>query len=214
MLLNPNNFNRFLGKMGQSALWRPATACPCRNPHSGGADPACPACRGVGQVWCDPQCCTVALTGQKIQRAWAQFGMWEQGDLTVSLPSDSLAYGMGEFDRVTFTNSSEPFSIPLVRGREGPLMFQVVTVNRAVMRQVAAANTPLVAIAAPAVATDGSLTWPEGSPPIGTQYTLTGRKRPEYFCYGNFPQDRAHHHGLALPRVVVLRRFDLFGRHR
>ncbi|MCK7579808.1 MAG: hypothetical protein MZV65_31715 [Chromatiales bacterium] len=43
-------------------------------------------------------------------------------------------------------------------------------------------------------------------------YTLAGRAYPEYFCYGDFPQDRAHHHGEPLPRKVVLRKFDLFGR--
>jgi hypothetical protein len=58
----------------------------------------------------------------------------------------------------------------------------------------------------------GTLTWGADVPPDGAQIALTGRKRPEYFCLQEFPQDRAHHHGRDLPRRVVLRRFDLFGR--
>ena len=44
------------------------------------------------------------------------------------------------------------------------------------------------------------------------QYTVTGRKRPEYFCFKELPQDRAHFMGATLPRRVSLRKFDLFGK--
>ena len=50
----------------------------------------------------------------------------------------------------------------------------------------------------------------EGRPSSG-QYTITGRKNPEYFCFKELPQDRAHFMGQSLPRRVVLRRFSLFG---
>jgi hypothetical protein len=70
----------------------------------------------------------------------------------------------------------------------------------------------LVSADPPTVADDGTITWPDESPPVGTQISLTGRKHPEYFCLQEFPQDRAHHHGRDLPRRVVLRKFDLFGR--
>ena len=43
-------------------------------------------------------------------------------------------------------------------------------------------------------------------------YSMTGRRLPEYICYHDFPQDRAHHSGARLPRKVVLRKFDLLGR--
>lgn len=209
MRLNPHSFNRFLAHIGQGVIWRRALDCPCRTSHSGAADPRCAVCGGVGQVWDAGMACELALSGQKVQREWAQLGMYERGDTAVTLQSDSPAYAMGEFDRITFRDSSVPFSTVLIRGREPPLRFTVATLERAVVRQ----GDQLAELPLPVLDERGQLQWPAANgPPPGTQYTLAGRKQPEYFCYGEFPQDRAHHHGQPLPRRVVLRRFDLFGR--
>lgn len=209
MFLSPLHFNRFLAKMGQDVEWRRATDCPCRNPRSGGANPACPICGGIGQVWSNSQAGTIALTGQEIQRQWAALGMWESGDVVVTIPSDSPLYGVGEFDRVRFIQSTEPFSRVLVRGSETLHLVSVAAIEQAVMIQ----NGALVQLPKPTLTAQGQLQWPPGEgPPLGAPYTLVGRAHPEYFVWGNFPQDRAHHHGRDLPRRVVLRRFDLFGR--
>lgn len=41
--------------------------------------------RGAGQAWSDPVAGIVALSGQKQQREWAAFGLWESGDLVVTI---------------------------------------------------------------------------------------------------------------------------------
>jgi hypothetical protein len=64
----------------------------------------------------------------------------------------------------------------------------------------------------PAIGADGTLTWADGAPPPNTTYSITGRRRPEFFCFNEIPADRPLHFGEPLPRRVVLRRFDLFGR--
>lgn len=216
MRLDPAHFNRFLNGLGQSVLWRAAIDCPCRNPHSGAADQACTLCRGAGQAWSAPVTGTVALSGQRQQREWAAFGLWESGDLVVTIPATSPLYALGEFDRVTFTDSTEPFSLTQVRGKSGPLAFPVKTLERCVVRGTdAKGELTLVAVAVPTLDSQNQPTWAAGQGPAMLQtYSLAGRKHPEYFCYGNFPQDRAHHQGLDLPRKVILRRFDLFGRTR
>jgi hypothetical protein len=204
--LNPADFNQFLAGMGQQAAWRRAYACPCRNPRSGAADPKCPQCGGLGTYWDDPVDCSVALSGQKVQAEWAKFGIWESGDQVVTLASDSAAYPMGQFDRLAMVQSSVPFSVVL---RPGDRMREpVVFVDRATWFE----DGDLIEGAPPEVGDDGTLTWDGDAPPDGAQIALTGRKRPEYFCLQEFPQDRAHHHGRDLPRRVVLRKFDLFGR--
>jgi len=209
--LNPARFNRFLHKMGQCVLWRRAVDCPCRRPHSGAADPACPVCHGAGQAWDAPRAGTVALTGQQIQRQWANFGLWEKGDVVVTLPGDSPVYAMGEFDRLLFANSTEPFARVLTRGKETLHLVAVACLERAVILE----NGALTALPTPVLDDQGIPGWPnQDGPPMGATYTLAGRAHPEYFCYGDFPQDRAHHHGEPLPRKVVLRKFDLFGRTR
>ncbi len=216
MRLDPSNFNRFLNGLGQQVLWREAIDCPCRNPHSGAADQACALCHGVGQAWSEYVEGVVALSGQKQQREWAAFGLWESGDLVVTIPSDSPLYILGEFDRVTFINSSEPFSLTQVREKSGPLPFLVRSLERCVVRGTDDQEHPvLVELAVPTLDEHNQPTWGAGQGPDPLQtYSLAGRKYPEYFVYGNFPQDRAHHQGLDLPRKIILRRFDLFGRTR
>lgn len=209
MQLSPVKFNALLNNLGQMTGLRRAHDCPCRDPYSGAARQDCPSCAGVGVIWDAPVDAMVALAGQKVQRGWAQFGYYEQGDVVLTLQSDSPAYDMGERDRVVFVQSSMPFSV--VRTNTGPqkLEFPVATIESVLWLDGAGVR---VDGALPAVAADGTLTWASGAPPADTQYSITGRKRPEYFCWGDFPQDRAHHGGLPLPRRVVLRRFDLFGR--
>ena len=59
----------------------------------------------------------------------------------------------------------------------------------------------------------GAPVWPAtNAPAIGQQYSIRATRRPIYFVFKEFPQDRAHHSGATLPRRIVARRFDLFGR--
>ena len=75
------------------------------------------------------------------------------------------------------------------------------------------AGTQIITGAAPTVDDYSSPVWLDSEgPPDGTQYSLRGRKQQEYYMVGELPQDRAHFHGNALPRLVHLRSYELFGR--
>ena len=73
------------------------------------------------------------------------------------------------------------------------------------------AGAGLVECSIRSVAADGTITWGT-PPPLGSLFTLIGRRQLEYFLFKDLPQERAHHGGLALPRRVALRRFDMFDR--
>jgi len=207
MELDPDSFNAHLDHMGQTVKWRRAHACPCVSPKSGAANPACPTCRGKGYFWDAPVAGVVGFSGQKVQMAWAQYGRWQSGDIVLSIPSDSPVYAVGMFDRVTMAQGSTPFTAVVMPGET--LKFPVLSIARAfVLEGGAPKDVPL-----PGVDGNGELVWPPGvKPHDGAQLSLSGRRSPEYFCFGEYPQDRAFHHGAALPRRVVLRKFDLFGR--
>lgn len=211
-MFNLSRLNTMLHQMGQTVQWLPANACPCRAAHSGAADPSCPVCLGKGWVWDGVITTSVGLTGQQIQRRWAEMGMYEAGDVVVSIPGDATIQAIGEFDRVQFVQSSEPFSMVIHPDRVLPLPFTLIALDRAtVIRDGGLVDLPLPGVDA----TAESPFWWAGSdddnrPAAGESWTLTGRRIPEYFVYGNFPQDRAHEQGRALPRRVVLRKFDLF----
>jgi hypothetical protein len=211
-MFNLSRLNTMLHQMGQTVQWLPASACPCRASHSGAADPSCPVCLGKGWIWDAAITTSVGLTGQQIQRRWAEMGMYEAGDVVVSLPGDATIHAIGECDRVQFIQSSEPFSMVIHPDRVLPLPFTLVAIDRAtVIRDGSLVDLPLPGVDA----TEEPQFWwggsdDDGRPAAGESWTLTGRRIPEYFAYGNFPQDRAHEQGRALPRRVVLRKFDLF----
>jgi hypothetical protein len=195
MRLSPARFNRFLGSLAQSVEWRRASDCPCRDPHSGA-----PAV----------DCAHLALSGQKVQRAWAQHGLFQKGDVVCTLPSNEAVFAIGEFDRVVFRDSSVPFSVVRTNDGQQNIGFPVLSIDRVFWLNDD--KSAIVEGRVPRISDTGTLTWPSGGPPSGRQYTLDGRKHPEYFCYMEFAQDRAHHGGEPLPRRVVLRLFDLYSR--
>jgi hypothetical protein len=210
MHLNPEDFNALISDMGQTVRWRQSFSCPCINPHSGAAKPDCPICDGKGRGWGDPIDCDAGITGQRVQREWAQSGLYESGDVVVSLPSDSAIYAMGQFDRAALVNSSERFSVVLTRGNNDILRFPLLSVTRCFWLN--AAGSAIVEGRIPAVDTVGAMTWIAGEPAAGAVYTLEGTRMNEYFCFGMFPSNRGIHHGELLPKKVILRKYDLFGR--
>lgn len=225
MKLSPARFNAHLRHMGQDVLWRRAFACPCRDPDSGAARQGCPHCLSKGKSWTANVPAYVGLTGMQRQRQWAQMGLYEAGDVVVSLPSDSPIYALGETDRVAFTDSSDAFSINLTRGQNDALLpWTALQFDRLYWIDPDTDTTieGALPLLDPVTHSALALSWaipdpllPEPDllePPAGMQYSLTGRKLPEFFVWGDLVQTRHHHGGFALPRHVVLRRFDLFGK--
>lgn len=206
MKLSPAAFNRFLRHIGQDMSWRQSFLCPCRNINSASAKADCTVCFGKGVYWGDEICGYAGISGMDVQKQWFDFGMAELGDVVITLPSDTDMYDMAQFDRVVMTNSTQPFSVVLKRGEEC-LLFRPVSVDYVTWFK----NGVIVQDGKPVIE-GGKPKWISGGPPDGTIYTIGGRRHPEYFMYQDFPQDRAHHHGARLPRKVVLRKFDLFGR--
>lgn len=215
MKLQPAAFNAFLSNVGQAVLWRRAFDCPCRDPYSGAALPDCPQCRGKGVIWNDPLASYTGLSSMAASKQWAKFGVWEAGDLLLTIPGDTPLYGVGRFDQIILTESSEPFSLVMTRGQDDQFQWPVVSVDRVFALGYDDEQVQVIVdMAIPLVAGSGAMTWPSGgpAPTSGQQFSITGRRRPVYFLYVDLPSDRAHHGGLPLPRKVVARHFDLFGR--
>lgn len=209
MKLNSGAFNRHINHMGQRMLWRQSFACPCISEHSGAADPACPLCRGKGRVWDNP---IEGLAGISTQQANPQnqdFGQLMQGDATLTVGSDSPIYEIGRFDRVTLLNSTDTFSRTLVRGVNDNLSdLEVVSITRVFWID----SGVIVDGGIPSVSSSGDLSWDAGEPAFGHQYSITGRRYDSYFVWDKYPSDRNEHSGSPLPKKVMIRFWDLYGR--
>lgn len=213
MRFSVSAFDRFLTGIGQRVLWRRSYACACVNPSSGSPDPRHALCGGKGRIWDPPVQTVTGVASQKVQIAWAQMGMYELGDMVLSVPQSSPLWDAGAFDRVTALNSTDVFSLPLVRNAPSErLLFQPSVLTRCFWLHPTTRQP--VEGALPVVDAAGRLSWPGGlgEPPAGATYSLTGERFSEYFIWGDLPSDRNQHGGMRLPRRAVARRFDLFGR--
>lgn len=208
MQLDPNAFNGLLNFLGQMFAWRKAFVCPCVSPSTNAPQPSCLHCHGKGFLWTAAVQGTAGVPSQKVQREFAKLGQWESGDMMLTIGSDSPLYVMGERDRVTMLNGSDPFSINLRKGTNDKLPWTAIQIDRVFWIDGAS----LVEGGIPTQQADGSLVFTTGAPPAGIAYSVTGTKYSEYFVFQDFATDRGHHFGAKLPIKVQLRRFDLFGR--
>lgn len=210
--LSARSFNRHLNHMGQAFNWRKGYACPCVSRESGQPDPQCNHCDGKGRQWPDaPVPGTAGVISQAKLKRYEVFGPFDQDDMLLSIGSDSALYAIGQYDRVDALNRTEPFSMALIRGLNDIIRFPVVSVDRAFYINQVDAITELPV---PLVNADGTLDWQGSPPPAQFSFSLTGRRRPQYYCYLDLPVDRPQHHGEKLPRRVILRRFELLDRSR
>lgn len=211
MRFNPGHFDRHLNNIGQQFVWRRAYACACATPGSGAPDPKCPACLGKGQLWVDPTQCSAASASQKTQVTWAQMGLYQSGDIVVTVPQNSPMWNAGQFDRVTMLNATDKFSQPMTRGAPTEkLLFTVQAVDRVFW--ISKTTRQIVEGGIPTFDANGRPVWTEGEPPPGMQYSITGTRLSEYFVYQDLPRNRNMHDGARLPKLVVLRRLDLLTR--
>lgn len=212
MQLQPGAFNALLNNFGEWFTWSRSSACPCMNPTSGAANPRCPRCSGKGRLWLSATRAKAAIASSKVQLEWSKFGMWESGDMVLSVPENSPLYEMGQFDRVLCDTNTDTFSLVLIRGGVNEVIHgSVKSVSRVFWLD---ADSNIVDGAIPTVSASGVPSWAgAGAPPTGKPYTIEGEKFTEYYVFGSFPNDRMKHEGARLPRRMVLRKFDLLGRN-
>lgn len=213
MRFNPAAFDRHLNNIGQEMRWRRSYACACSQNSSGSADPSHQLCMGRGRIWDPPVKAVAGVASQQVQMQWQAMGQFESGDMVLSVPQNSPLWNAGQFDRILMMNSTDVFSMPLQRG--GPserILFPVASFTRCFWLHPQN-REQTVEGGLPAVDDAGRLTWPNGGePPAGVKYSITGEKRDEYFVFLGIPSDRNEHKGMRLPRRIVARKWDLFGR--
>lgn len=210
MRFSPARFNGFLsGDVRQEFLWRRASKCPCVADHSGQPKPGCPLCEGKGLQWAPPLAAHAGMTGLSSKKAMEQFGSYEAGDATLTIPSSSPMYIAGRGDRITALGATNPFSIVLRRGLNDKLLGRIVSVDRVFW--LTPDGTANVEGAIPTVNADGSLSWVTGAPPPRVNFTVEGVRHDELYIFTELPADR--NAGVSgNPRRAPVRLFDLFAR--
>jgi hypothetical protein len=130
MRLSPQAFNNHLNGIGQDFMWRRAIACPCINPASGAATPGCSFCNGKGVQWSAEVAGKAGMQAQSQRKQFAMFGVYEPGDATLTIQSDSALYEAGHLDRFRSLNSTNPFSMAMIRGDNDKLLGSIKSISR------------------------------------------------------------------------------------
>jgi len=206
----PDRLNTMLQLIGQAATWERASRCPCRSTRTGGADVACVVCKGVGWIWDAPQPCSFGVSGSTPSRKFAAFAEWEDGDVLLTIPSDSPAYDMGERDRITLTDSSLRSAEVLTRGTQDTLRYRkpiailtVWAIVNTIRKEYYESIDYLM---------DGpTIRWLTDPFPAGQPYSVLYRARPEYFVYRELAGDRPMG-GRSMPRKVHVKLMELWNR--
>lgn len=131
--------------------------------------------------------------------------------MVLSIPENSALYEIAQFDRITIETSTDAFSIALIRGAVNERVPGAIkSIDRVFWFNQAG---DIVEGSVPTVASNGVPSWPNGgAPPAGVSYSVSGWRYAEYYCFGPFSSDRMKHAGMRLPKRMVMRGFDLFGR--
>lgn len=214
MRFNAAKFDSFLSDIGQRVQWRQSFACACVNPTSGAPDPKHALCQGKGRIWADPVETVTGVASQKVQMEWQASGLYEAGDMVLSIPQSSPLWDAGQYDRILLLNSTDVFSQPFMHGAPTErLLFKPAKLTRCFWLHPQNRNQ-IVEGGIPTVDAQGNLSWPGGvgEPPPNTSYSLTGEKYDEYFVFMQLVSDRGEHQGMRLPKRVTARKWDLFGR--
>jgi len=213
MRFNPAAFDRHLNNIGQKVQWRRSYACACVNPASGAPDPKHALCAGKGRIWDKPVDTVAGVARQETLAEWMKAGLWESGDMVLSIPQASALWDAGQFDRVTMLNATDVFSQPMVRGAPTEkFLFTPVKIDRVFWLHPQTRD--VVEGGIPVVGANGVPSWPGGvgEPPPGASYSITGTRYDEYYIFNSLPSDRNQHQGMKLPKRVICRKWDLFGR--
>lgn len=208
MHFSPGAFNHFLGgAVRQDVLWRRAVACPCVAPSSGHADQNCDLCGGVGWAWDEPMPAHTGMQGMRPSMSAAMFGVWEEGDAVLTIPSDSPLYKAGKYDRIRLGDATTPFSVVITPGLNERLQGDIVSIDRVFW----IVDDQRVEGGVPEVDERGRMTFTDAPPPDGVSFSVSGVKRAELFLAKDIPNSR--NSGVSgLPRKVAVRRYDLLGR--
>jgi|SRR5579862_5774240 len=203
-------FNGMINNM-QAFGWRSASACPCVDPTTGASKPNCPVCKGKGRIWADEVTCFAGMQNMRNDKAFAQFGTWEQGDALFTVGSDSPMYAAAQYDRIRALYATVSFSLVIEPGANDKLTGTIKSISAVFWLDPT--GTQIIQGSIPTVNADGSLSWTTGqtAPPADTAYTVTGVKYLEFYVYTHLPSTRNNNQGASLPVKFLARRFDLYG---
>ena len=161
----------------------------------------------------------IGVTSVLVAKQFAQFGEWDKGDMIATIPARDVhgalldVYQIGEFDRMTLADSVVRRSFLGVRGERDRFPERTIRAVTDAFGLQGGVQVPLEDGIDFRV-TGNTVEWLSDTLAAGDGYSLRYVVSPEYFVWTTLEQPRAHDLGKALPKKVVLRLFDLFGRDK
>lgn len=105
--LMPNEFDKEIYQKGVRIVWEKSCLCSCLDPHTGQGDFGCPACKGRGYTYFDPQPIRAVVNGMTGDKNQIPIGLMDVG---TSLMTTMSKDGVGFRDRLTFVDFRTSYS--------------------------------------------------------------------------------------------------------
>lgn len=209
-------YSKLAAEQGWRVQWYRGLKCPCFQEGTGGANPDCQACRGLGYQY------DTAVEGRLNIRAderlrYSERGEGTEGTLLTSVPAkildlsvrphilvDNPLYEMGENDLLVLLDAETRQHDVLTRFDHERLRYRalvrVIEVVGVVENQRVIYESPIDYQVSP----EGLVTWADGAgPDEGAKYTVQYWARPEYIARTELGASRLHG-GVALPKKFTL----------
>ncbi len=203
-------FDDLLRVNGSPVRLRMAMRCPCIDPKTGKADPACTNCFPYGVLWDDAVDARCFGPDRRSLRRPDAAGLYHEGDAFFTFPTGIVPT---PFSRFLLPLSEITVDDVLVKGKEDTIRFaEVKAVEKALYsRRVPPTGAPYVVDVVPLelgadIEVNGrDVSWLTSDVPNGTTYVVRMRACVEYLVLE--PQDR-NENGLPLPYRYHCRRLD------
>jgi hypothetical protein len=170
-------FDKFVTERGYNVIWEKAISCPCNTSTKSTTDATdlnCPLCHNKHFIWVSPTPIKAMMTSLGRNFNLEEDGIYQVGTYKVTTHSE---YKIGFYDRLTFTESTAPFSQTIVKGALGGtdvLRFPAITVNLPIIdiNGIQYTNGPDFQITA-----TGDIQWvgttqPQREPAVGASYGI------------------------------------------
>jgi hypothetical protein len=119
--VDPHEFKleKLISERGYQVLWERAMSCPCNyagQKVTDASDLDHALCKNKQHIWFPESVITVLITRMKRESELNQDAIWEAGVFFISSMAKNK---LGFYDRLTFQDSTVPFSQPILKGASG-----------------------------------------------------------------------------------------------
>lgn len=202
-------FDRAIEQHGAEVTWEKSMLCSCYEEHSGQPDFTCPACKGLGYLYFDPEVIRVVSSGLNGSKDQLPIGLLEVGSATMTARAK---HRIGFRDRVVFNDCLTPYS-QFLKYEDAPVKLKFKAEEIVAVKVL---DTDIPKDKYKLSDDKTHIVFEDGILQYGEQFSVLIRMKPRYIVL-NIPHElrgqyikfgRAKEEWVELPKMYLIKRED------